>query len=236
MTRSSNDKMVDSILRAACVSMGSAVGAATRPQTTQQVRNYAVRNTCSLAWRIGRCIAQCQASNALSTVGESIIKEVGGSNTAKILFKGKIIEVENVLSKGHSYGAIHIQADDNTMKDSSYTSSEAYPVVSGGRLRIPFKNETIYAEHITDDGKVRIIASVPDLIAIVDDGSGKALGVPEFKYGYKVTVIGITCSPLWVDTERALEIGGPKAFGFEHEYKPVGVYVETRSVIEEYSS
>ena len=99
---------------------------------------------------------------------------------------------------------------------------------------LPFKNEIIASEHLTEDGKVSIVASVPDLIAVLDNGSGKALGVPEFKYGHRVTVIGITCSPRWVGTERALEIGGPKAFGFEDEYYPLGMYVEPRSVIKEY--
>jgi len=54
---------------------------------------------------------------------------------------------------------------------------------------------------------------VPDLISVLDFQSGRALGVPEFRYGLRVTVIGITASPRWTDTPRGLEIGGPEAFG-----------------------
>lgn len=49
MSSSSNDKMVDSILRAGCVEMGNSVGAATKPHTAHQVQQYGVLNTCSLA-------------------------------------------------------------------------------------------------------------------------------------------------------------------------------------------
>lgn len=235
MSSSSNDRMVDSILRAGCVEMGSSVGAATKPHTAFQVQSYAVLNTCSLAWRIGRCIARSTANNNLSTVAEDIIDEVGGPDAAKVLFRGKIIEVENRLTKGHNYGVVHIKAfttvDD---EDDQLASRRSVSVAQGGILRIPFKNENIYAEHVADDGTTEIIASVPDLVAILDNSSGKALGVPEFKYGYRVTVLGITCSPQWVRTKEALEIGGPKAFGFDHAYQPLGKYVAPKSVIHEY--
>ena len=233
MSSSSNDKMVDSILGAGCVEMGYAVGAATKPHTTHQVQQFSVLNTCSLAWRIGRCIAQSTAANSLGFVAETIIDEVGGPSSAKVLFRGKIIEVENRLSKGHNYGVVHIKAFDDDDEDDQ-TTRRAQTVARGGILKVPFKNENIYAEHTSNDGKTEIIASVPDLIAIIDNGSGRSLGVPEFKYGYRVTVIGITASPQWTRTNAALEIGGPKSFGFDHECKPLGEYVAPRSVIEEY--
>ena len=71
---------------------------------------------------------------------------------------------------------------------------------------------------------------------VLDSGSGKSLGVPEFKYGFRVTVLGITCSPRWTETPKGLEIGGPQAFGYNIDYKPLGEYVEPKSVIEEYAS
>jgi len=234
MTSSATDKMVDSILRAACAEMGSAVGAATKPSTTEQVRSYGVLNSLSFAWRIGRCIARSRATNTISTVAEAIVDEAGGPTAAKVLFRGKIVEVENRLSKGHSYGIVHIKAFDMGDDEDKPAKHRSRPLVEGGMLRIPFKNENIVAEHTSDDGILKTIASVPDLIAVLDNGSGKALGVPEFKYGYRVTVVGITCSPRWVDSPTALEIGGPSAFGFDTKYAPIGTYVMPKSVIEEY--
>jgi DUF917 family protein len=172
-------------------------------------------------------------ANTLSTVAEQIVEEVGGPSTAKVLFCGKIIAVERRLYKGHSYGEITIrQIQDNELED-RYTRTA---VATGGFLIIPFKNENIYAKHITEDGKEDFIATVPDLISVLDTHSGNALGVPEYRYGVMVTVLGITCSPRWTDTPKGLEIGGPKAFGYDDiEYKPLGVYVEPKSVVLEYA-
>lgn len=238
MTRAPDDEIVDRALRASCSEMGSRVGMAAKPTTTEYVRKYGVLNTCSLAWRIGRCIARCEASNTLSTVAESIIDEAGGPGAAKVLFRGKIVAVERRLVKGHSYGTVHIAAfEDNDLDDEACSSSttRSAALASGGTLKIPFKNENIFAEHTAADGTTKVIASVPDLIAILDNGSGRALGVPEFKYGYRVTVVGITCSPRWTEVPAGLEIGGTKAFGYDDiEYRPLGKYVEPKSVITEY--
>jgi DUF917 family protein len=236
MTRAPDDEIVDRALRASCSEMGSRVGMAAKPTTTEYVRKYGVLRTCSLAWRIGRAIARCQAANSLSTVAESIIDEAGGNDAAKVLFRGRIVKVERRLFKGHSYGTVHIAAFDDDDNDETDTTRRVKAVAVGGTLKIPFKNENIFAEHTSSDGKsIQLVASVPDLIAVLDNGSGKALGVPEFKYGYRVTVIGIACSPRWTETPKGLEVGGPQAFGYSDVvYTPLGTYAEPRSVIEEF--
>ncbi|KAJ0333695.1 hypothetical protein COL922a_010712 [Colletotrichum nupharicola] len=237
MTRAPNDEIVDRALRASCSEMGSRVGMAAKPTTSDKVKKFGVLNTVSLAWRIGRCISLCQATNTMSTVAESIIKEAGGSEAAKVLFRGKIMRVERRLFKGHSYGEVHIAAFESGDEDEAASVKDrAAAVAQGGMLKVPFKNESILAEHTSEDGKTSILAAVPDLISILDNESGRALGVPEFKYGYRVTVIGITCSPRWTETQAGLDIGGPRAFGYDLDYKPLGKYIEPRSVIQEYTT
>jgi hypothetical protein len=98
----------------------------------------------------------------------------------------------------------------------------------------------------------KVVATVPDLIAVIDAQDGSALGTPDYKYGLRVVVIGVTASPRWTDTPRGLEIGDLRAFGCvldivnfcahsdrrdsydDIPYEPLGVYVKPRSVIEEY--
>ncbi|RDW60077.1 putative hydantoinase [Coleophoma crateriformis] len=233
MTKTTNDEIVDRALRASCSEMGSRVGMAAKPVNKEQVVNYSVLNTMSLAWRIGRCIAKAKQHNTTSTIAEQIIDEVGGPESAKVLFRGKIIGVERRLWKGHSYGEITIQ---QIADDDQEAAGERQSVATGGLLKIPFKNENIYAKHISDDGKEEFIAMVPDLIAVLDTQSGKALGVPEYRYGVMVTVLGITCSPRWSDTPKGLEIGGTTAMGYKDiVYKPLGKYVEPKSVVLEYA-
>ncbi|TQN65061.1 putative D-/L-hydantoinase subunit A [Colletotrichum shisoi] len=244
MTRAPDDEIVDRALRASCSEMGSRVGMAAKPTTSDRVRRFGVLNTVSLAWRVWRCIAVCRATNTLSTVAESIIREAGGPEAAKVLFRGKIVRVERRLFKGHSYGEVHIAAleagDEDEDEDEDEAARDggnavaAVAVARGGTLKIPFKNENILAEHTDEGGKTEVLAAVPDLISVLDKESGRALGVPEFKYGYRVTVVGITCSPRWTETQAGLDIGGPKAFGYDLEYTPLGKYVEPRSVLEEY--
>lgn len=232
MIKSPNDEIVDRALRASCSEMGSRVGMAAKPTTTRRVREYGVLNTVSLAWRIGRSVARAQQESTIHTVAEQIIEAVGGPTTAKILFRGKIVAVERRLFKGHSYGEITIK---QVQADEEENRHEVAAVAEGGVLKIPFKNENIYAKHVAEDGSEAYIATVPDLISVLDTQSGLALGVPEYRYGLMVTVLAIACSPRWTDTARGLEYGGPKAFGYDIEYRPVGSYVEPKSVIAEYA-
>lgn len=93
MTKTTNDEIVDRALRASCTEMGSRVGMAAKPTTKEKVIKYSVLNTMSLAWRIGRCITRAAKHNTTSTIAEQIIDEVGGPESAKVLFRGKIIGV-----------------------------------------------------------------------------------------------------------------------------------------------
>ncbi|THZ92560.1 DUF917-domain-containing protein [Aureobasidium pullulans] len=221
-----SDLAVERIIRAALSQMGSHVGCAEGPVTGAETKRWAVEHTISLSWRIGRAVAQARQTNRIDTVAESIIAEVGGPSAAKVIFKGKIIVVERTLRNGHVYGEVIIEA-----------ASDSTPSEFKGRVKIPFKNENIAAFKMTEDGREEVLAIVPDLICVIDAQSGEAIGTPEYRYGLLVTVIGITASDKWTSTPRAIEIGGPKAFGLDDiEYKPLGKFVKPRSVIDEYSN
>jgi DUF917 family protein len=74
---------------------------------------------------------------------------------------------------------------------------------------------------------------VPDLIFLLDVSTGENIGVQEYRYGLKVTVMIMAPHPLWT-TKRGLEIGGPQAFKLPYEYKPTLRYQKPRSVIDEF--
>ncbi|KIW16517.1 hypothetical protein PV08_06572 [Exophiala spinifera] len=233
MTRAPRDEDVDKPLRGAITELGSLVGLAGRPTTGEIVQKYAVLNTVSLAWRIGRAMARADSSNTISLVAERIVEEVGGPRSAKILYRGKITSIERTLHKGLSVGVLHITGGGLIEAETGYTS-QGY---TDGTLRIPFINENIYAEHAGADGSTEVLASVPDLITVIDKQSGRAVGVPEYRYGCHVIVLAIACSPRWTETPRGLEVGGPKSYGYDNiQYHPVGEYSQPKSVIEEYGS
>lgn len=77
---------------------------------------------------------------------------------------------------------------------------------------------------------------MPDLITVIDAQDGEALGTQDYRYGLPVVVLGITASEKWTSSQRAIEIGGPKGFGFDDvAYKPLGKFSKPRSVIDEFS-
>jgi len=220
MTGSRTDKLVDRALRAAVVEMGCRAGKAGPLKSAKMIQEQAILNTVSLSWLIGRSIA---LEKNITDKAKRIIEAVGGSESARILAEGKITSVERVLKTGHTYGIVEI---DGVLEDGSKAI-----------IKIPFKNENAFVEATTaTDGKTSILASVPDLIAVLDSETGTGLGTPEYKYGLKVTVIAIAASPRWTDTPRGLQLGGPGSMGFDDiKYVPIGKYTKPASVIETYS-
>ncbi|KAJ6127033.1 hypothetical protein N7523_002645 [Penicillium sp. IBT 18751x] len=215
MTKSRTDRGVDKILRAACVEMGCRAGKSLAPKTAKAVREQAVTNTVSLAWWIGRAVA---LEKNITEKAQRIVDEVGGPETAVILGQGKITSVERVLKTGHTYGVLEV---DGTLTDGTKAT-----------IKIPFKNENAFVEAVVE-GESKILASVPDLIAVIDAETGAGLGTPEYKYGLKVVIIAIAASPRWTETARGMELGGPGSMGFEDvKYVPIGKYSKPRSIIE----
>jgi len=234
MTKAKRDIDVDASLRAACVEMGTHVGLASCPLSADYVDIAMIKNTVSLSWRIGRAITLARKQSSLSRIGSILVDAVGGSKSAKVLFMGKITDVRRRVYKGHTIGEIVITALalDDDVDDDPDDPTERFI----GKLTIPFKNENLYAEHAADDGRTTMVATVPDLIAVLDAQNGAALGTPQYKYGLRVLVLGITAAPQWTETERGIALGGPSGFGFTHiPYKPLGMYTQPRSVIEEYA-
>lgn len=141
MTKAPTEPDVERALRAALSQMGSHVGCAKVSVSGANAKKWVVENTMSLAWRIGRAVALSRCTKMVDTIAESIIAEVGGPESARVLSEGKIVGVERVLRMGHAYGEVIIEAmagDEKAKKE---------------RMIIPFRNENIYAKREDADGK-----------------------------------------------------------------------------------
>ncbi|CCH41925.1 hypothetical protein BN7_1464 [Wickerhamomyces ciferrii] len=208
VSKTKTNQHAEKIVRSALSELGSFVGLVS---SIKNVNSLVIRNSISLAWRIGRAVTLAKQKSDIENLPEHIIKSVSPTG-AKKLFTGKIIGIEKKVHKGYVFGEVIIEDGNHT-------------------LRIPFQNENIYAEL---DGEV--VASVPDLITVIDADTGEAVGTPDYKYGLLVVVLTIAPSNLWTDTEKALKLGGPEAFGLDNiKYKTTTEpYVKPHSVIEEY--
>ncbi|GMM33558.1 hypothetical protein DASC09_052140 [Saccharomycopsis crataegensis] len=221
ITGAQSDIFVEKMMRAALAEIGAHVGVVNVPMSSKHLVEMTVHNSLSTAWRIGRAIRIARQKFEINKLPERIIESVGGSISGKQIFAGKIVGVEKKLFKGHVYGEVSIE---NENKD---------------KMVIPFKNENILAKvqkHGSDDWET--VCSVPDLISVSYADSGEAVGTPEYRYGIMVFVLALSPSDLWVKTEKALAVGGPKSFGQAFEdvvYNPVGKYVPPVSVINEFA-
>jgi len=224
MLEATSTLMIEKSFRAALAEMGSSVGVAMGPLLGKVVKNCVIPNTMSLSWRIGRAIAHARATNRIDFVADAIVDECGGEKSARFVFRGKIVHVERRLWKGHVYGEVIIESN----KDDERFN---------GRVTIPFKNENLWVKHTAPTGETKMLVVVPDLVCVIDSQDGDNIGTPEYRYGLNVSVIGIQAHPHWTNSQKGMDSGGPKAFGFDDiEYHPIGIYTKPKSVIEEYNS
>ncbi|ARM76941.1 DUF917 domain-containing protein [Acidianus manzaensis] len=135
-------------------------------------------------------------------IGQSIndmrLDDVLDKLKAIILFKGKVIDVNRKLDKGFSKGNVTIQGLENN-----------------NILKIDFQNEFLLAT-INND----IIASVPDLITVLDLFTFKPITTDRIKYGQKVIVVGIPSNNK-LRSPNALKYIGPRAFGYNTDFIPL---------------
>src|SRR5439155_21429634 len=82
-------------------------------------------------------------------------------------------------------------------------------------LDIDIQNENLIARR---DGEV--IAVVPDLITLVTEDDGEPVGTEVLRYGLRVAVLGMPCTPQ-LRSEHALKFVGPRAFGYDVNYVPL---------------
>lgn len=139
-----------------------------------------------------------------------------------LLFTGKIISVTRHVAEGFTRGSVLLE---------SFSESYAQETVTS--LLVDFENENLSAILRTPGQPDRVLAVCPDLITFLDKANGAPLGISDYKYGLRVSVIALRAPPMWI-TERGLEMGGPKAFGLDMEYQgvSVGTYEPPKSVWE----
>jgi hypothetical protein len=84
-------------------------------------------------------------------------------------------------------------------------------------LIIDIKNEYLTAQL---GGKV--LASVPDLITILDYETAQPINAERLRYGQRVSVFAVGC-PAHYRTLEALKVVSPRCFGFNFDYVPLAI-------------
>jgi len=118
----------------------------------------------------------------------------------RMLFAGKVADVERRTVGGFARGRARIEG----------TGADA-----GSTLVVDFQNEHLVAAR---DGA--LLATVPDLIIVLDFETGEPITTEELRYGFRVAVVGAPCDARW-RSEAGLALVGPRYFGYEVDYVPV---------------
>jgi DUF917 family protein len=182
---------IERMERAAAVEFGGAASSTEFSLTAAQARTATVRDSVSLAIRIGEAVAHADGSPVAA-----LIAEMGAFR----LLTGKVSDVERHTTRGFVRGSVVVEG----------LGDEA-----GRLLRLELQNENLVALE-----RGRVLASVPDLISVLDSETADAIVTERIAYGQRVTVIAFPCDPVW-RTGPGLAVAGPRAFGYDFDYVPV---------------
>jgi DUF917 family protein len=217
---------LEGMLRTACIELGNATAAAAAPFSGAAIKKYAVPNTVSQAWYLGRAVHLARQHKL------DFIEAIGDVTPVRLLYTGKIVDVKRDVSRGYTVGRCLLAP----LSSDEQENVQAGATAETRNLVIPFQNEYLAAEFVEpgSEKRVEVACTVPDLISILGQ-DGEAIGSPELRYGLRVKVIAMPASPIWTQTERGLQVGGPEFFELGYDYKSIGAYQKPKSVIEEYA-
>ena len=191
-----NPRWAERLARSVTIQMGCVACYAVAPMSAEDVRRTAVPLTLSLARDLGNAVKMARQS------GDDPLDAILGVCPGRVLFTGKVVDVERRTTAGFARGSLAIDGLDE---------------FSGERMAIEFQNENLVARR---DGE--IVCVVPDLICAVATDLGEPVTTELMRYGLRVTVLGFPAPSLWT-SPQGLAVAGPQAFGYDVEYAPLAI-------------
>ncbi|WP_037365939.1 DUF917 domain-containing protein [Nakamurella lactea] len=192
--RSPSNQWAETIARNVTLASGCVTMTALYQMTGAQAKQWLVPGVLTQAEDLGRLLRESRAAHRDSV--EAIVNHRRGA----LLFTGRVTAVRRANERGWTIGEATITG---TGPD------------QGSSMELRFQNEHLVAVR---DGVV--VASVPDLIMAMEHETGEPIPAEEIRYGYRVSVVGLPCDHRW-RTEAGLAIAGPRAFGYDVDYRPV---------------
>jgi uncharacterized protein len=186
---------LERVSRAMCVQLGGSAMVAECPLTVWRLRETCIPDTITLAHRVGDAVLEAQSG------GRDPVQAVCEVTDGRILFTGKITDVDRRFERGYNFGRITIAGLD---------------CWRGSVAHLDLQNEYLICRV---DGEV--LLTVPDLITLVDTDRGEPITTEVVRYGLRATVLGMPAPPQ-LTTEQALQHVAPAAFGYDLPYIPLG--------------
>jgi DUF917 family protein len=186
-------------IRAMALTMGGMIIACEHPMTGKQLKASVVPRTITFSMKIGRILREYRGSaEAISgplaaAFSDSIYGEL------RHLYSGKVVDSQRKIVGGFDIGEASIESFGKRVPP----------------MTINIKNEFLVAR-VGDE----VVASVPDLISILDFETSAPINAERLRYGQRVAVYGVGC-PDFYRSEAALAVVAPRCFGFDFDYVPL---------------
>lgn len=189
-----NNAWGETMVGSTVIPMGGSCMIGCYPMTGKQMKEASVLGTITLAEEIGRIIIDSK-NNAQDPLDTLL-----GKTKGQLIFSGKIIDVSNTTDGRWNKGLCTLRG------------LGAY---QGKTMELDYQNEFLIARV---DGQV--VASVPDLITVLDIETAEPITAEVLQFGYRLNVIALPCDDKW-KTDKGIALGGPAAFGYDHIYSPI---------------
>lgn len=186
-------------IRHCAVVSGGMVTSAEHPMSGRQLKDSVIPGTVSFSIELGKLLRQYRgnAHRIFEPLGSLFAGSIYGDLFH--LYTGKVVDSSTRIVGGYDIGEATIAG----------FSGEGAP------LTVSIKNEYLVAA--VED---RVLASVPDLITIVDYETSTPINAERLRFGQRVTVFGVGC-PQFYRREQALKYVAPKCFGFSFDYRTI---------------
>lgn len=187
-------KWMERLSRKMCVELGSIAATCKAPRTGAEVKRWGIPHTTTQAIRLGRAVRAAQRAHA------DPVQAVLDDQAGKLLFRGKVSDIERRATEGFLRGV------------AKFDGLDAH---RDARFELAFQNEWAVG---WQDGTP--VVMTPDLICVLDTVSGEAIGTETIRYGQRVSIIALP-APLVFLSPRGLDFVGPRAFGYDIEFRSV---------------
>jgi uncharacterized protein len=192
-TAAASPQHLERLARTLAIEMGGTAGMALAPMTGVELKRTAIPRSLSVARDVGDAVRVARRRHADPIA--ALLSATGG----QVLLVGKITDVERRTATGFARGRLSLRG------------TGPY----GTEMQVDFQNENLVARVGVD-----VVATVPDLICVVGAADGEPITTELLRYGQRVAVVGVPCHPMLRTTE-ALAVVGPRAFGYEVDYRPL---------------
>jgi uncharacterized protein len=192
--RAADPQWMSRIARKVLGEMGAVTATCRAPRTGAEIKRHGILHSTSKAIGIGRTVHEARRRR------DDPIAALVEAEQGVVLFKGKVQDIERRTTDSFLRGSSRLLGLDGDR---------------GAVLKLEFQNEFAAAWH---DGEV--VATTPDIICIMDSDSGEAIGTEMIRYGQRVSVI-VLPAPGFFLTAQGLAATGPRAFGYDFDYKAV---------------